>query len=163
MCVAPQPTDGPTLVPLNLECVTEFLPETEQVRVDCTSSRDLGDLDFECIFNDQSVTEGCEYSKVHALFLPTALINCVVPDGMCVLYAMLVFVIAGGQFPIVVSVAGRPGNQTVVISATDPADGSRFIATTTITTTITSTSEVLPSPCRHTRACMHSVSPLRVN
>ncbi|XP_064407688.1 obscurin-like [Halichondria panicea] len=94
-----QPTQGPTLAPLILNCSTEFLAESQQVSVSCTSSRDLDGLDFECSFNDSSVTEGC------------------------------------GQFPFFVSVAGASGSQTIVISATDPADGAGFTSTITITTT----------------------------
>ena len=58
---AAQPTQGPTLAPLILNCSAEFLAESQQVSVSCTSSRDLDGLDFECSFNDSSVTEGCEF------------------------------------------------------------------------------------------------------
>ncbi len=39
---------------------------------------------------------------------------------------------AGGEFPINVSVPAIGDNQTIVIVATDPTDGSRFISTISI-------------------------------
>ncbi|XP_064388185.1 CUB and sushi domain-containing protein 2-like [Halichondria panicea] len=94
-----QPTQGPTLAPLILNCSAEFLAESQQVSVSCTSSRDLDGLDFECSFNNESVTEGC------------------------------------GQFPFFVSVTGASGSHTIVISATDSADGAGFTSNITITIT----------------------------
>lgn len=57
--VPPTPTTPPP-VPLDLDCVAEILAESNQVSVDCTSSRDLDVLDFECSVNGQPVTDGCE-------------------------------------------------------------------------------------------------------
>ena len=48
---------------------------------------------------------------------------------------VFVCVTAGGQFPIVVSVPDTEDNQTIVIIATDPMDGSRFNSTITIRST----------------------------
>ena len=96
--------------------------------VSCTSSRDLDGLDFECSFNDESVTEGCEFWCL-----------CCMPSSI-VCWSRVIDVYCfclhtGGQFPFFVSVAGASGSQTIVISATDPADGAGFTSTITITTT----------------------------
>ncbi len=50
----------PTLTPLLLECTTEFNPVTQEICVNCTPSRNLASLDFECSLNGQLVTDGCE-------------------------------------------------------------------------------------------------------
>ncbi len=54
------PTQPPTLTPLSLECTSQFNPTTQEICVNCTSSRNLASLDFVCSLNGQLITDGCE-------------------------------------------------------------------------------------------------------
>ena len=47
--------------PLSLDCTAEILPNSEQVSVSCTSSRDFSTLTFDCSLNGQPITQGCEF------------------------------------------------------------------------------------------------------
>ena len=49
-----------TVEPLNLDCQAEFLSDSQQVNISCSSSRNLSSLQFECSLDGVSVTTGCE-------------------------------------------------------------------------------------------------------
>ncbi len=53
-------TQPPTLTPLSLECTAQFNRMTQEICVNCTSSRNVASLDFECSLNGQLITDGCE-------------------------------------------------------------------------------------------------------
>ncbi len=85
--------------------------------MNCTSSRNLASLDFECSLNALSVTDGCE------------LFQFVIP--MRSTFQLTHGLFPGGQFPFCVSIVGLSGLQTIVIGATDSADGASVRSTIT--------------------------------
>ncbi len=83
----------------------------------CTSSRNLASLDFECSLNGQLVTDGCELFDLSYTCAST--------------FQLTHGFFPGGQFPFCVSIVGLSGLQTIVIGATDSADGASVRSTIT--------------------------------
>ena len=53
-------TPGPTLAPLTFSCQAKFSPDSNQLSISCSSSRENSTLDIVCFLDDIAQTDGCE-------------------------------------------------------------------------------------------------------